>query len=174
MAMQWTSSTENLKKRCGGLFAVISAVLLLAACDPSATGSVTGTPSASVTAGAAASATPAFPTTSPSNTPSALPASAAPTPAATTEAPAARTTAPAPAATEPAPAPPAPTRTRTQAPAPEPTGASTDCYPRSNAGNCYKAGQICRKADVGTSGRDANGRTIHCRQDSSVGQRWGY
>ncbi|MFI7359322.1 hypothetical protein ACIBTP_35995 [Streptomyces avidinii] len=174
MAMQRTSSTKNLKKRCGGLLAAISAVLLLAACDPSATGSVTGTPSASVTAGAAASATPASPTPSLSTTPSALPASATPTPAATTEAPAVRTTTPAPAATKPAPAPPAPTRTRTQAPAPEPTRASTDCYPRSNAGNCYKAGQICRKADVGTSGRDANGRTIHCRQDSSVGQRWGY
>ncbi|MFD4738743.1 hypothetical protein ACFWNQ_15420 [Streptomyces virginiae] len=39
---------------------------------------------------------------------------------------------------------------------------------------CYKGGQICRKADVGTSGRDADGRTIHCRDDDSVGRRWGY
>ncbi|MEV7560865.1 hypothetical protein, partial [Streptomyces sp. NPDC089795] len=60
------------------------------------------------------------------------------------------------------------------APAPEPTKATAGCYPRSNAGNCYKAGQICRKADVGTSGRDAGGRAIHCRDDDSVGQRWGY
>ncbi|MFD9473836.1 MULTISPECIES: hypothetical protein [Streptomyces] len=77
-------------------------------------------------------------------------------------------------ATKAAPAPPAPTRSRTPAPAAEPTKASTDCYPRSNAGNCYKAGQICRKADIGTSGRDANGRAIQCRRDDSVGQRWGY
>ncbi|MFI1650948.1 hypothetical protein ACH4XT_28955 [Streptomyces avidinii] len=174
MAMQRTSSTENVRQRFGGVLAAISAVLLLAACDPSATGTVTGTPGASVTADATASATAASPTPSLSSTPSTVPTSATPTPAATTGAPAVKATVPAPAATKPAPAPPAPTRTRTQAPAPEPTGASTDCYPRSNAGNCYKAGQICRKADVGTSGRDANGRTIYCRQDSSVGQRWGY
>ncbi|MFI0203423.1 MULTISPECIES: hypothetical protein [Streptomyces] len=174
MAMQRTNSKESVKKRLGGVLAAVSVVLLLAACDPSAGGTGTGTPSASVTTGATASATPASPAASLSSTPSAVPTSATPTPAATTEAPAVKPTPPAPAATKPAAAPPAPTRTRTQAPAPEPTEATTDCYPRSNAGNCYKAGQICRKADVGTSGRDANGHAIHCRLDSSVGQRWGY
>ncbi|MFD7031353.1 hypothetical protein ACFWAR_25330 [Streptomyces sp. NPDC059917] len=159
------------KKRCIGTLTVIAAVLTLAACDPAAsTGTLnSGTPSSSVTAGASGgptatsspsvSPTPSSsPTPTPSATPSVVPSSAPPT------------------AKAPAPAPPAPTRTRTQAPAPdpEPTRATTDCYPRSNAGNCYKAGQICRKADVGSDGRDAAGRAIYCRHDSSVGQRWGY
>ncbi|MFJ7587584.1 hypothetical protein ACIQZO_09360 [Streptomyces sp. NPDC097617] len=174
MAMQRTSTKAHFKKRFTGVLAAVSTVLLIAACDPSATGTTTSTPSASVTAGATSSTTPASRTPSPSSTPSTAPTSASPTPPPTTDAPAAKSAAPAPAATKPAPAPPAPTRTRTQAPAPEPTKASTGCYPRSNAGNCYKAGQICRKADIGTSGRDANGRAIHCRVDSSVGQRWGY
>ncbi|GGS99568.1 hypothetical protein GCM10010286_25590 [Streptomyces toxytricini] len=139
-------------------------VLSLAACDPAASGTVpstSGTASAPVTP----SGTPtSSPTPTPTPTPSAAPSTASPTPSAPPSA--------EPTAKAPAPAPPAPSRT--QAPAPAPTKAATDCYPKSNAGNCYRAGQICRKADVGTSGRDANGRTIHCREDSSVGQRWGY
>ncbi|MFH9798374.1 hypothetical protein [Streptomyces virginiae] len=171
MAMRPPGSKSTLKKRYGGALAAVTAVLMLAACDPSATGAGAVTPSASasvaVTAGATPSAVPTSPSPSASPTPSADP---------TTAAPAARATTQAPAATKPAAAPPAPTRTRTAAPAPEPTKAeeNTACYPLSNAGNCYKAGQICRKADIGSSGRDANGRAIHCRQDSSVGQRWGY
>ncbi|MFB6558729.1 MULTISPECIES: hypothetical protein [unclassified Streptomyces] len=163
----------KFKQGCRGAVTVIAAVLALAACDPAAPAT---TPSTSAAATASASPSPspsavsASPSPSASATPSADPTTAAPTPAA----PAAEPTTQAPAPTKAAPAPPAPTRTRTQAPAPEPTKASTDCYPRSNAGNCYKAGQICRKADVGTSGRDAGGRTIHCRDDDSVGQRWGY
>ncbi|MFE2322436.1 hypothetical protein ACFXD5_00645 [Streptomyces sp. NPDC059385] len=160
----------TVKKRCIGAFTVLAAVLSLTACDPATPASTPSTPSASASAGAGAGATvSSSPTPTSSPSPSATPSAAAtttpPPPAPTTEAP---------TKAAPAPAPPAPTRTRTQAPPPEPTQASTDCYPRSNAGNCYKAGQICRKADVGTSGRDANGRTIHCRLDSSVGQRWGY
>ncbi|MBT2452848.1 PASTA domain-containing protein [Streptomyces sp. ISL-43] len=77
-----------------------------------------------------------------------------------------------PAPTKPAYTPPAPKPPRTSAPAPDPEPAG--CYPKSNAGNCYNAGQICRKADVGTSGIAGNGRRIHCRHDDSVGQRWGY
>ncbi|MFJ3826966.1 hypothetical protein ACIPWI_03270 [Streptomyces sp. NPDC090046] len=159
-------------RRFGGILAVVAAVLSLAACDPAAPAA--GTPSvgvtATATASASASASPSVAPTGPSPSPS---ASVAPTTAApTSAAPAVERTTQAPEAAKPAP--PAPTRTRTQAPAPAPTKASADCYPLSNAGNCYKAGQICRKADVGTSGRDANGRTIHCRDDDSVGQRWGY
>ncbi|MFJ5834669.1 hypothetical protein [Streptomyces sp. NPDC093089] len=62
----------------------------------------------------------------------------------------------------------------TKATAPEPSLVATSCYPLSNAGICYRAGQICRKVDAGTSGRDAKGRAIHCRNDDSVGQLWGY
>ncbi|MGT2530959.1 hypothetical protein ACU4GG_30800 [Streptomyces nojiriensis] len=163
--MTSTRQMTTVKKRCIGALTVLAAVLSLTACDPATPAS---TPSTSATATANSSPTPtSSPSPSPSATPSAAPTTTPPPPPPTTEAPAATKAAP-------APAPAAPTRTRTQAPPPEPTQESSDCYPRSNAGNCYKAGQICRKADVGTSGRDANGRTIYCRHDSSVGQRWGY
>ncbi|MFD7913470.1 hypothetical protein ACFV30_22535 [Streptomyces sp. NPDC059752] len=162
----------TMKKRYRGALTVIAAVLSLAACDP-ATPATTPSTTAAVTVSASPSPSVAATSPSPSAsaTPSAEPTTAAPTPAAPVAEPTTQAPEPTKAA---APAPPAPTRTRTQAPAPEPTKATTDCYPRSNAGNCYKAGQICRKADVGTSGRDAGGRTIHCRKDDSVGQRWGY
>ncbi|MEU7551535.1 hypothetical protein AB0B01_04080 [Streptomyces sp. NPDC044571] len=172
MATQLPGSRQkSIKQRYGGALAVVAAVLMLAACDPGAAG--TDTPSASPSTGISAdvaipSAAPAPPSPSSSPTPSPEPTTAAPAGGPGTAAP---------VATEPA-APPTPTRARTSAPAPEPepTQAKEDtgCYPLSNAGNCYKAGQICRKADVGTTGRDANGRTIHCRHDDSVGQRWGY
>ncbi len=165
------SKSTTVKKRYRGALTVIAAVLSLAACDPAAPATTPSTSAAvTVSASPSPSVVPTSPSPSASATPSADPTTAAPTPAA----PVAEPTTQAPAPTKAAPAPPAPTRTRTQAPAPEPTKATTDCYPRSNAGNCYKAGQICRKADVGTSGRDAGGRTIHCRNDDSVGQRWGY
>ncbi|MFG2976003.1 hypothetical protein ACGFYY_23875 [Streptomyces sp. NPDC048331] len=165
--------TNAMKKRSRGALVVLAAVLSLAACDPAAPAT---TPSVSASATARTSPSPSAvsvtPSPSESPTPSAEPTTAAPT----LPAPVAAPTTEAPAPTKAAPAPPAPTRTRTQAPAPapEPTKATAGCYPRSNAGNCYKAGQICRKADVGTSGRDAGGRAIHCRDDDSVGQRWGY
>ncbi|MGK5628274.1 hypothetical protein [Streptomyces sp. URMC 123] len=55
-----------------------------------------------------------------------------------------------------------------------PTAASgTTCEIRSNAGNCYSAGQFCRKADVGASTHDAKGRLIHCGGDGSR-PRWHY
>ncbi|MFJ6049997.1 hypothetical protein [Streptomyces sp. NPDC092307] len=166
--------TNVMMKRYRGALVVLAAVLSLAACDPATPDTTPGT-SAAATVSASPSPSPsavtADPSPSASATPSADPTTAAPTLPAPVAAP---PTTKAPAPTKAAPAPPAPTRTRTQAPAPEPTKASTDCYPRSNAGNCYKAGQICRKADVGTTGRDANGRAIHCRDDDSVGQRWGY
>ncbi|MGW7099976.1 hypothetical protein [Streptomyces sp. NPDC054838] len=66
----------------------------------------------------------------------------------------------------------------TQDPAPEPTreatpAAETSCEIVSDAGNCYKAGQFCRKADVGRETHGANGRLIHCRPDGSR-SRWNY
>ncbi|MFA7762463.1 hypothetical protein ACGFNX_06890 [Streptomyces sp. NPDC048723] len=171
MTMPPRSKSMTVKKRYRGALTVMAAVLSLAACDPATPATTPSTSAAAtVSASPSPSVVPASPSPSASATPTTDPTTAAPTP----QAPVAEATTQAPAPTKAAPAPPAPTRTRTQAPAPEPSKASTDCYPRSNAGNCYKAGQICRKADVGTSGRDANGRTIHCRDDDSVGQRWGY
>ncbi|MFC0844157.1 hypothetical protein ACFH04_10605 [Streptomyces noboritoensis] len=67
---------------------------------------------------------------------------------------------------------PAPTKSRTpKPPAPggnpttKPTSAthSGSCEIVSNAGNCYNAGQFCRKADLGRSTHAANGRMIYCR-----------
>ncbi|MET8541755.1 hypothetical protein ABZW03_14040, partial [Kitasatospora sp. NPDC004799] len=52
---------------------------------------------------------------------------------------------------------------------PEPpaaAGAGTGCEIRSNAGNCYEAGQFCRNADLGKSTHDAGGRVIYCRMVS--------
>lgn len=177
MTVPFGSQTKTLIRSYRGALAVVVAVLALAACDPAAPAStpsaspsvsVSASPSSGPSAGVSASV-------GASSEPSAMPSSARPSVSPTTARPtptvSARSVAP---ATKAAPAPPAPTRSRTPAPAAEPTKASTDCYPRSNAGNCYKAGQICRKADVGTSGRDANGRAIQCRRDDSVGQRWGY
>ncbi|MFJ8478103.1 hypothetical protein [Kitasatospora sp. NPDC094011] len=42
----------------------------------------------------------------------------------------------------------------------------TECEIRSNAGNCYAAGQFCRNDDLGRSTHDANGRMITCRMVS--------
>ncbi|WP_268985053.1 hypothetical protein [Streptomyces sp. CC228A] len=74
---------------------------------------------------------------------------------------------------------PAPESTRSADPAPLSAGGSgsTECGPiLSNAGNCYKAGQYCRKADVGRSTVAANGRTTHCRYLSTDPDRphWKY
>ncbi|MER6116775.1 hypothetical protein [Streptomyces sp. NPDC001743] len=47
------------------------------------------------------------------------------------------------------------------------------CSIRSNAGNCYHAGQFCRKADVGATTTDEAGRRITCSYQSSA-NRWHY
>jgi hypothetical protein len=62
-----------------------------------------------------------------------------------------------------------PTVHRTTAPA-APAGV---CSIRSNAGNCYKAGQFCRNADLGKSTTDASGRSITCVVESG-GKHWHY
>ncbi|WP_199239376.1 hypothetical protein [Streptomyces sp. ICBB 8177] len=40
------------------------------------------------------------------------------------------------------------------------------CGIRSNAGNCYRAGEFCRDADLGKSTTDAAGRVIRCLMES--------
>ncbi|MEV0786823.1 hypothetical protein AB0I52_28470 [Streptomyces sp. NPDC050423] len=47
------------------------------------------------------------------------------------------------------------------------------CSIRSNAGNCYHAGQFCRKADVGATTTDAAGRKIACGFEAGA-NRWHY
>ncbi|MFD3808886.1 hypothetical protein ACFWTC_36195 [Streptomyces sp. NPDC058619] len=93
---------------------------------------------------------------SPSPTRAAAPRAADPKPPATTQAPR--------PATKPA------VRPTTQA-ATRPAPAA--CEIVSNAGNCYNAGQFCRKADLGRSTHAGNGRLIHCRLDGSQ-PRWQY
>lgn len=47
------------------------------------------------------------------------------------------------------------------------------CSIRSNAGNCYQAGQFCRNSDVGATTTDAAGREITCGFKSGR-NRWHY
>lgn len=47
------------------------------------------------------------------------------------------------------------------------------CSIRSNAGNCYHAGQFCRNADVGSTTTDAAGRKITCSYEAGA-NRWHY
>ncbi|MFE7527271.1 hypothetical protein ACFU7Y_16335 [Kitasatospora sp. NPDC057542] len=151
---------------------VLTVGLALTGCDPSAAdGGATApaTPTvAATTAAAGTTATPTPPATS-----------AAPAPAPVGTAPAE------PAATPPPVAPPAQPSAQPQPPvtkAPQPkvttaqpptdpeppaaAGAGTGCEIRSNAGNCYEAGQFCRNADLGKSTHDAGGRVIYCRMVS--------
>jgi hypothetical protein len=92
--------------------------------------------------------------------PSASPSPAAPLPASSGRlAPTPVRTAQAPARTTPAPP-------ATSVPAPAPVS----CYPRTSGGNCYRPGELCRKADHGASGTDASGGAITCRDNG--GWRW--
>ncbi|HEX4787459.1 MAG TPA: hypothetical protein VH372_03290 [Actinospica sp.] len=50
------------------------------------------------------------------------------------------------------------------------TAQGQSCQPLTNGGNCYKPGEYCRKSDRGTSGIDANGDPIVCRDND--GWRW--
>ncbi|MFE9098928.1 hypothetical protein [Streptomyces sp. NPDC007264] len=49
------------------------------------------------------------------------------------------------------------------------SSASGTCSIRSNAGNCYSAGQFCRNSDHGASTTDASGTPITC---GLSGSRW--
>ncbi|MEU9147748.1 hypothetical protein [Streptomyces sp. NPDC048349] len=134
------------------------------ACGPAGGGGPAVSAPPPVTSAAPTTAAP-VPTPTPTPTPSPTP-SAAPTPTADQKAPSAAPAAP--AATRPAPKP------TTKAPTKAPTEpAAAECEIVSNAGNCYSAGQYCRKADVGRSTHAANGRIIHCRDDGGQ-PRWGY
>ncbi|QLE75525.1 hypothetical protein FGW37_31575 [Streptomyces rectiverticillatus] len=86
----------------------------------------------------------------------------------------------------PSPVLPKPPRRTATPPAAEHTGAAgsaartpaarnpgTTCEIRSDAGNCYKAGQFCRSADAGSRTHDAQGRVIICGSDSGK-PRWHY
>ncbi|MGK5729855.1 hypothetical protein [Streptomyces sp. URMC 124] len=120
--------------------------------SPSASASASTTPSPS-----SPSALPSAPRSAPP-TPSTVPSPVLPKPP--------RKTATAPAAghTDAAGAP-----GRTSAP----RNAGTTCEIRSNAGNCYKAGQYCRSADAGSRTHDAQGRVIICGGEGGK-PRWHY
>lgn len=52
------------------------------------------------------------------------------------------------------------------APKPKPAG----CYPKTNSGNCYEAGEYCRSTDHGASGVAGDGEPIVCEDNN--GWRW--
>ncbi|WP_326590151.1 hypothetical protein [Streptomyces sp. NBC_01294] len=122
-----------------------------------------------VASSAVPSQTSADPSPSPSPTPSpSVSPSALPSPSVTTADPKPPATQAPKPATRPATKPAAPPTTKA------PTRpATTECEIVSNAGNCYNAGQFCRKADLGRSTHAGNGRLIHCRLDGSQ-PRWQY
>ncbi|MFI9158842.1 hypothetical protein [Kitasatospora aureofaciens] len=153
------------RRRAAGLagFAglVLTVGLALTGCDPSAAdGKASSAPTAS--AGSTAPPTPSVP-------PATTPAQAAPaiTPSTTQTSP----SIPSPAAAHPQTpaAKPQPKVTTAQPPTdPEPqhtqaAAGGSGCEIRSNAGNCYAAGQFCRNDDLGRSTHDTNGRVIYCR-----------
>uniref|UniRef100_A0AAU2JV09 Uncharacterized protein n=1 Tax=Streptomyces sp. NBC_00049 TaxID=2903617 RepID=A0AAU2JV09_9ACTN len=171
-------STDGTRRTTGPIRRALVALLVAGvtvACGPAEGG---GTAASLPPVPALTSATPSpTPTPSPSATLSATP-SAVPSPAATSAAPttpaapAARPADPKPAATTQPPKPatqPAP-RPSTKAPT---RPAAAECEIVSNAGNCYNAGQFCRKADLGRTTHAGNGRLIHCRLDGSQ-PRWQY
>jgi hypothetical protein len=137
------------------------AAFTLAACGPAGSPDAGSVKTVSPTATASPATTPPAPTTSPAAvTPSATPTTTPPP--VTTAPPAAKKTA-------------APKRT-TARPAVRHTTAAPKkalCSIRSNAGNCYKAGQFCRKADLGATTTDANGRDITCKMVSGK-PHWHY
>ncbi|MFH8786877.1 hypothetical protein [Streptomyces roseoverticillatus] len=150
------------RRRAAACAIALAGVLALAGCtggDEDASPAKKPSPSVS----APASAAPSSPSQAPSASPAALPS---------------RSVTPAPVLPKPSrkPAtPPAAGHTsaagsseRTQAP----REAGTTCELRSSAGNCYKAGQYCRTADVGASTHDAQGRLMSC--GGSGKPRWHY
>ncbi|MFF3806307.1 hypothetical protein [Streptomyces sp. NPDC002032] len=142
------------------------------ACGPAEGSAPAVPPPPSLTSSAPTTATPTptpTPTPTASASPTAVPSPSVP-PAADTDAKASADPAPARPAATTRPAPEPTTKAPTTAPD-EP--AKADCEIVSNAGNCYNAGQFCRKADVGRSTHAGNGRMIHCRQDGGQ-PRWGY
>ncbi|MFF7726891.1 hypothetical protein [Streptomyces sp. NPDC008001] len=154
-------SLPAFRRRWAGACGIaLAGVLTLAGCtggDEDASPAGKSSPSAS----APASASP-----SPSQPPSASPAVPS------------RSTTPSPALQKPprkSATPPAAghtSATGTAARTPAAHEAGTSCEIRSGAGNCYKAGQFCRTADVGASTHDGQGRLITC--GGSGKPRWHY
>ncbi|MGW6914874.1 hypothetical protein ACWGB8_13845 [Kitasatospora sp. NPDC054939] len=140
---------------------VIAVGLALTGCEPGSSGtaaatSVTTAAETGTTAPATTTAPPTTPPVTPSSTPPAEPTAAAPAPGKV------------PAQPVPSKAPATAKATPEAEPAPEPTRAAPAgaCEIVSEAGNCYKAGQFCRKADLGRSTHDAGGRMLTCRMVS--------
>ncbi|MBO1416518.1 hypothetical protein [Streptomyces sp. FH025] len=163
------------RRRAAGLagFAglVLTVGLTLTGCDPSAADggakasaapTVTASPTAPPSPTAAVPTAPAPPAVTPTTVPDPAPT---PTGAAT---PATPPTAHPQSAPAKAPQPKVTTAQPPTDPEPEHTTAAggAGCEIRSNAGNCYAAGQFCRDADLGRSTHDANGRMIYCRMVS--------
>ncbi|MFB8237017.1 hypothetical protein ACFC58_10765 [Kitasatospora purpeofusca] len=170
-----------------GLAAVAGLVftvgLALTGCDPTAADTATvavTTPAAPVTTPPAAAPAVTTPAAAPVQTPPPAPAPTAVVPEPTKPAadpapvvPVAPTTVPPKAQPTTSKAAPQPKATTAQPPT-DPTPAETkppvaaagDCEIKSNAGNCYKAGQFCRDADLGKSTHEAGGRVITCRMVS--------
>ncbi|MBM9435233.1 hypothetical protein [Actinacidiphila bryophytorum] len=142
------------RSRTGVAVAIGFAALVLGACGPAGvqdaghgsatTSAVATTTEASPSATTEAPTPASSPTTTAAPSPTAAPPTTAPAVHATTRPPVHRTTPP-------------PVH-HTSAP-PKPAL----CSIRSNAGNCYKAGQYCRKADLGRTTTDADGRAITCK-----------
>ena len=51
-----------------------------------------------------------------------------------------------------------------------PVVAPVGCEPKTDAGNCYQAGEFCRDSDHGASGTTATGEAITCADND--GWRW--
>ncbi|MFB0617545.1 hypothetical protein [Streptomyces sp. AGS-58] len=65
------------------------------------------------------------------------------------------------------------TSTTADSTGPDSSTATELCGIRSNAGNCYHAGQFCRNIDVGAITTDAAGREITCDYEAGA-DRWHY
>lgn len=151
---------------------VLTVGLALTGCDPSAAdggAKASATPTAVAAATTAAvttpPVTPAAPAPAPTSTPSAPPAPAAPAATPPPVTPPAQPSAHAQPSVTKAPQPKVTTAQPPNDPEP-PAAAGAGCEIRSNAGNCYEAGQFCRNADLGRSTHDAGGRVIYCRMVS--------
>jgi hypothetical protein len=53
---------------------------------------------------------------------------------------------------------------------PSASSAASGCSPKTNSGNCYEPGEICRKKDHGASGVSGGGESIVCEEND--GWRW--
>ncbi len=163
-----THISTTVARRFAAAVSAAGIAVLLAACGPTTTGATTvpsrspvattASPSPSAVLPPSPTATPT-PTRTPTPSRSATPthrAEPSPTPRRTTAKPV-----------------PAPTHRVTKKPAPAPSKAATTCEIVSAAGNCYKAGQFCRNADVGKETHDAAGRLLRCAVKSGK-PHWGY